>query len=520
MHIQELSVTDVRSVTSAQLGFSPGINLIVGPNNAGKSTIIKSLYLLQNGGVLGGEDIRIGCPVARITTKIAGISETARNRYFHGKHPLQKASDNCTITHQIFSDKIEKKFIQAPPGTEPEERDFHGLAASENEYNFIYPFLSKRKITHYAIQSSTANANAVMDNFQNLALKVQKVYSQPKTKESYERYCKDILGFLVTPITTEGGQLSLGIYSGYGTTIPIESMGDGVVNVVGLLCILLTDIDKLFLIEEPENDLHPAALKKLLRLIIAKSDLNQFIVSTHSNIVVKHLASVADSRIFYTESAAFDANWDDIPTSKVTAVGSTPQERLWVLENLGYEPFDFELYKGYLLLEESTAERLIRDIIIPHFVPEARHLLRTVAAQGVSALEAKFEDLQKLFLYLHLSPVYANRAWVIADGDPSGRAVIEQLRKTFCTWDPGHFSHWTKDHIEYYYPVPFEERAAAICAMPHGKPKQQEKAHLLEKVVEWFNHDPVQAKPLFELSAAEVITHIRDITRSLAVGSY
>lgn len=515
MYVRKLVVEDLRSFPSAEFNFSPCINLIVGPNNAGKSSIVKSIYLLQSSGAIGNDDIRLGRAFALITVDIEAITPKARRCYFDGKHPLDESSERCTIRHKIIGNAQERKYIQYLPSVDAIERDFHGLSPAENEHNFIYPFLSKRRITGYAIQSSTSNANAVMDNFQNLALKVQKVYSQSKTKADYERLCQDILGFIVTPITTEGGPLSLGIYSGYGSRISIESMGDGVVNVVGLLCILLTENDKLYLIEEPESDLHPAALKKLLQLVITKSRHNQFIVSTHSNIVVKYLASVKDSRIFYTESSPHDPDQEDIPTSTVTVIGDTSQDRLWVLENLGYEPYDFEIYKGYLLLEESTAERLIRDILIPYFVPEARNVLRTIAAQGVDSLEAKFEDLQKLFVYLHLSPVYENRAWVMADGDPSGLAATAQLRKIFGIWGAEHFTNWTKEQVESYYPEPFEHRVAEVCAMPHGRKKQVEKGRLIEEVIQWFNRDPETARPMLAASAAELITKIQDIVSVL-----
>ena len=41
-------------------------------------------------------------------------------------------------------------------------------------------------------------------------------------------------------------------------------MGEGVANIVGLLVDLCLAENKLFLIEEPENDIHPKALKGLL----------------------------------------------------------------------------------------------------------------------------------------------------------------------------------------------------------------------------------------------------------------
>jgi hypothetical protein len=57
-------------------------------------------------------------------------------------------------------------------------------------------------------------------------------------------------------------------------------MGEGIPHLLGLINDLCLAENKLFLIEEPENDIHPKALKRLLDLIIQKSQSNQFVIST------------------------------------------------------------------------------------------------------------------------------------------------------------------------------------------------------------------------------------------------
>ncbi len=56
------------------------------------------------------------------------------------------------------------------------------------------------------------------------------------------------------------------------------------------------------------------------------------------------------------------------------------------------------------LLEESSAEKIVREYLIPWFVPKLGGKLRTFSARSVSEVEAKFEDFNKLFVFLHLSP--------------------------------------------------------------------------------------------------------------------
>ena len=49
MRVNQLSITQVRNLQSPSLNFSPRLNIIYGPNAAGKSSILESLYILGNG---------------------------------------------------------------------------------------------------------------------------------------------------------------------------------------------------------------------------------------------------------------------------------------------------------------------------------------------------------------------------------------------------------------------------------------------------------------------------------------
>jgi len=80
--------------------------------------------------------------------------------------------------------------------------------------------------------------------------------------------------------------------------IPLDMMGEGIANLLGLIVDLCMAENQLFVIEEPENDVHPKALKKLLNLIAEKSVNNQFIITTHFNIVAKYLGAHPNCKLF------------------------------------------------------------------------------------------------------------------------------------------------------------------------------------------------------------------------------
>jgi hypothetical protein len=388
----------------------------------------------------------------------------------------------------------------------------HYRPHEENKGSFIYPFFAKRR-SGFMSSSVKDDSFHVFDDFRNLPLKVQKVTNRPVTKKIFEAWCRDILGFEVGIYQGENGESRIGVLVGYSDHIPIESMGEGTANILGLLTLLLTENNKLFLLEELENDIHPEALKKLLSIIIEKSKNNQFVISTHSHIILKYLGSVPETKLFFCQSM-LDQQSEGLPSSIVIEVSNEPQERLEILEKLGYELFDYDLARGYLIMEESTAEKLVRDYLIPTFVPKLHHELSTVASQGVNDVTNKLNALNTLFMYTHRSEIYKNKVWVLVDGDPPGSSVIEKLKMKYNSWDPSHFAQLSKPAIEGYYPPRFDEQVRAVLNMNNGPAKQEAKRLLLEKIIDWTIEDPQNAKEDFAASAAEIINNLLVIAQT------
>ncbi len=295
-------------------------------------------------------------------------------------------------------------------------------------------------------------------------------------------------------------------------------MGDGVINIVGFIAAILSEDNKLYLMEEIENDIHPKALKKLLDLIIKKSANNQFVISTHSNIVIKYLGSTPNAKIHYVDwKPSQDEKIPDtnIPTSTVREVESTPEARMKILQDLGYDFYDFELFSAYLLLEESTAETVIRDFLIPQFVPELVGKIKTISCGGVSEIEPRFIDFQRLFVFIHASSIYKNKAWIIADGDADGKENIERVRKNFKDWPKEHFLNFERDNFEDYYPDLFQNKVKEISSIKDKKERRELKKNLVIEVEHWFRSEPETARRDFEKSAGEVIGILRRIASGL-----
>lgn len=381
---------------------------------------------------------------------------------------------------------------------------------AEEPNNFVYTYLSKRKVTAFDRMVDLHRTRVVAPNLGFLTSKVDRLTEAGYVgAQEYDQLCQQVLGFRIGTYASEGGYQA-GISVGRYDHIPIEAMGEGVSNQLGLITDLCMADGNLFLIEELENDVHPESLKALLDVIVQKSANNQFIITTHSNIVVRHLGAAPNSRIFTVESN-FAPN--AVPTSTIHPVDNTAEGRIAVLRQLGYELYDFDLWEGWLILEESSAEIIIRRYLIPWFAPRLA-AVRTLAAGGTSKVEPTFEDFRRLFLFAHLEPQYSGRAWVIVDVDASGKTVVKGLRSKYSSWRADRFRTLTEANFERYYPPRFKDQIDAALALK-GSAKQQAKKAVLDEVKAWCVSEPEMAKKEFEVSAAEVIAILREVDGQL-----
>lgn len=498
MRFESISVSNFKSIALLE-GLPLGqMTVLVGRNNTGKSALIQALYSFQEGGPHLVSGRRVGAPNVSLTLRATEMGANPWNAH--------------------FSEPASIDLVPSAPGLPGSQRviingSYHsGQIPSSEPEALIYPQLGKRKVSQYRRTVDRASATTVASNWEFLVSRLQRLANpEYPGSEAYRQACEEILGFVVTVYPSEGGQQA-GRYVDEHNAIPLEEMGEGVSAVVSMLADLVVARGKLLLVEEPENDLHPEALKALLRLMGTSAETNQFVVTTHSNIVLRYLGALPNSAVIRVEGDPSTLP----PTTTFNTVPNTTSARLALLRELGYELADFDLYEGWLILEESSAERLIRQYLLKWFAPSVVGKLRTLSARGTSRIEATFEDFSRLFLYAHLEEVYKERAWVIVDGDASGEAVVERLRQQFGgTWPSEHFRTLSQPHFEHYYPERFQTRVRDVLALPHGASRQTGKERLLYEVIDWIGNDESEAKAEFFQSASDVISVLKQIASTL-----
>jgi hypothetical protein len=270
-------------------------------------------------------------------------------------------------------------------------------------------------------------------------------------------------------------------------------------------------VDKILLVEEPENSLHPDSLKALLEFLAERSRENQVIIATHSPLVVNYLAS-RDGSVVYFVGPRNDPNdlpsTTNIPTSFVRSV-INEDDRRERLAALGVDLPDMGLHSGWLVFEEASAEYIVKSFLIPWFVP-ALSTFGTVSATGVANVPSRLAGVTNLILAAHLEGAYKGRVWAIVDGGAQGRAVLEKLERDFPTWGLEHFLQWNVDAFERYYPAQFTEQVTAALSLG-GQDRSRAKHDLLLNVMTWCGEYPDAAKAALETSAAAAIQTLKQI---------
>lgn len=503
MRIDRLRLLNFRSfIDSGDIHLS-AMNVLVGANNAGKSSILRALYLMQEGAGSAWADVRVGDDHASIEVFVRDAQMHPHFRSFEYNYGrvvilISTNMDRRSGTLKIYfssPDTGEGKEIPYIPGIDPS--------------HFAIPYLSKRKTSGYSEDVRHQSAMQVSSNMSNLAAKLSRISNRAfPGSDDYARACEAILGFVVTAVPSQNGQQP-GIYLPNREVVPIDQMGEGVPNIVALLVDLTLSSGKLFLVEEPENDLHPEALKALLDLMVESSQRNQFVVSTHSNIVLRHLGAAEGSKVFHVS-----AKKGELPTTaRIEEIENSPQARLGILRELGYSFTDFDLWSGWLIVEESSAERIIRDYLIPWFAPKLSRV-RTLSANGTGNVEATFADFDRLMRFAHLEPIYAKAAWVRVDADDSGKEVVDKLRNSYKTWDADRFGCFSQEQFEHYYPAHFAEKVEQALASDRQQ-KRAAKRQLLEEVRAWLDEDEERARTALAASAKDVIEELQRIEAQL-----
>lgn len=469
MRVTSLKITNFRSIVEMPRIELSGINVLVGPNNAGKSSLIRALYSIQQGSGNLRPDMRVGATESQIEIELGELNANG----WLDVRGLASATLTTTITANGEARVLSGK---KPNGEAHRDISVQPIPNQEPTHAIV-PYLAKRKAMNYNEDVRLQHALSVAPQLHYLAAKLSRLgNSSFPGHDRYVETCRQVLGFVVSAVPSENGQRP-GVFV------------DG----------------------QPRS----RSTRWARACRISSRCSPSLHLRRESCFCLRHLGAAKGSLLY-----SVDAERGALPpVAKVAAVPPTAEARLALLRDLGYSFSDFDLWEGWLILEESSAERIIRDYLVPCFAPMLTRI-RTVSAGGNSEVEATFEDFNRLVRFTHLEDAYRDRVWVIIDGDEEGQKIIERLRNRYESWQPERFACLDQGQFERYYPAEFADRVAEVLAISDRKERRDEKGVLLQDVLVWLDEDRERAKMALESSASDVIARLRGIQDALSAGSH
>jgi predicted ATPase len=176
------------------------------------------------------------------------------------------------------------------------------------------------------------------ENGSNLALTIRNIIKDDKKRDEFCTLVNDLLpfvdGFNVEPFA--GKNLIFKMKEKYNDDYwPASFLSDGTVNVISLIVATNFEEKPLKIFEEPEKNIHPSLIPKILHLFKDASEESQIIITSHNPEFVKH-ADIHD--IFFIKR-------DDNGYSQIT------------------RPQNFKKVKMFLESELGLNELFIRNLI-------------------------------------------------------------------------------------------------------------------------------------------------------------
>lgn len=491
MKITSIRLTNFQAFADSGLIPLWPLTILVGKNNSGKSAVLNAIRTIQAGAttLTSRELIRIGAGQATIELQLQDIRRSSRS-----------SRDDEGLLRVVIPPGAAPQLSFNPPPDGPGGAGWNQFP-NELPNAVLLPLPADSALDNFDEQVNQETSRRIQPDMRNLSALIS------SQGQLFADASRDLIGFPISLIPSQTGQLP-GWRVDDETDIKVGAMGAGVIRMARLLALLGRVKGRILLVEEPENDLHPEALRGVLDLLKDVAKENQVIITTHSHIVVNFLGGVDGSAV-YRVAMEFE---ERVPTARITPCVSR-QARLDVLRELGHELADFGLFDAYLILEEASAETIIKRLL-GWFTPKLASRIRTVAANGVNDTGPRFRNLRRLFVFTHLEPVYHGRSWVVVDGDEAGIDEIEKLKLAFEDWPPHHFQSLSQPDFELYYPPQFQADAAVALGGSGGK-QQQVKEGLLLKVLAWIDEDDERARTEFEVSAAPVIKVLKGIEEAV-----
>ncbi|MCA3717912.1 MAG: AAA family ATPase [Brevundimonas sp.] len=337
MQIESLQIENYKGFAQSPIvRFGPGFNVLVGQNNSGKSALLETLRLNGTRSVPHRSvEFEVGSPLPPNSTISATYvitgQELRKAIIRNGSAAVPIPVNRVDQVDEFLNDLFGKDQIRIPikavagAGVEPvsypsyaasgitdvESGGFYSLIVSvsgdrqridsasvrrDNDDNLSSIIAAAATSSTYVFDAQRLNIGQYPASEQklldtsarNLPAVLQGLSANPA---KYERFCGHVTEIFPNirwvSVFTVGNQFEIRIWPVQKDTerddlaLSLLEGGTGVGQVLAILLVAMTMTNSIIAIDEPNNFLHPGAVKKLIGILNTYSS-NQYIISTHS----------------------------------------------------------------------------------------------------------------------------------------------------------------------------------------------------------------------------------------------
>lgn len=454
MNIDRIVIKNFKTLYDFELTLNKELNIIVGDNEAGKSTLLEAINLVLTG-QLNGKNIiydispfifskvavddylyklKLGAnpdlPIIMIEVYLYNKPEFAR---FKGTNNSKK-EDTYGVSLKIeFNEDFKEEYIKYI--SDPSQ-----IITLPTEYYSarLYDFANKL-ITHRNLEISSILIDTTTIKLQNgadyylqriieeslnikertgLSLAFRNLKESFKEQESLKAI-NEKLKKNKGEITDKDLSVSIDIsqksswennLTSYIDEIPFQFSGKGEQNIIKMLLALEKNVSKrdVILIEEPENHLSYSTMNTLIKKMAEKCKEKQIIITTHSTFVLNKLG--LDNLILWGE---------DKKTMSLKDLKSDTQDYFKKLA--GYDTLRLVLSKKSILVEGPSDELIVQKA---YYI--AKHKLPI--EDGIDTISVKGLSFKR---FLEIAKILKREVCVVTDNDGNYKKKIEEKYKDF-----------------------------------------------------------------------------------------
>lgn len=329
-HLESLQIKNFRMLEDFSVEKLGDVNLIVGKNNSGKSTVLEALRIYAgNANQRLLEEIAQSRSEKYRLTEDDDLRELPFESFFHGRELNQNIVISIGQTKQVLS--IRQGFLKEVL----DERDFEGRPVSfrrfesfwdidagfdENEAEKAIFALRNDELMHRVrfrkrpIFSSENQANSNFLSCSYVPTRSLSMEDLAKDWDSivfseYEDIVVEALSILESSLTNitflqskdfrkESDRVGIVKIKGQKKPVPLGSLGDGMTRILQISLKMFAAKNGFLLIDEFENGLHYSVQEKVWQMIfeMAKKLNIQVFATTHSRDCIEAFTQVANDR--------------------------------------------------------------------------------------------------------------------------------------------------------------------------------------------------------------------------------